>query len=248
MGKKAFKEDKYKIPVANRLTRLPPYLFGQINAVKHQMRQWGRDIIDLGMGNPNDPTPKLIVDKLCEAAHDPRNQRYSASSGIFNLRREVARHYKRTWGVQLDPETEVLASIGSKEGFSHLCLALMGPGDTALVPTPAFPIHVYSVMLAGANVISMPLVPDDNELLGSISRIAASLTPRPKMLILNFPHNPTTRVVSTDFYKEVVKLARRCRFLVISDFAYGQTTFDGYKAPSFLEVPGRKRSAWNSPL
>jgi len=241
MKEKAFKEEKFKIPVANRLTRLPPYLFGRINDLKHRMRQQGKDIIDLGMGNPNDPTPKLIVDKLSQAANDPRNQRYSVSKGIYNLRREVARHYKRIWGVELDPETEVLASIGSKEGFSHLCLALMGPGDTALVPTPAFPIHVYSVMLAGANVISTPLVQDEDELLGNISRIAASLTPRPKLLVLNFPHNPTTQVVSADFYREVVKLARRYRFLVISDFAYGQTTFDGYKAPSFLETPGAKK-------
>ena len=236
-----FSGEKYSIAVATRLTRLPPYLFGRINDIKYQRRQAGIDIIDLGMGNPSDPTPQPIVDKLCQAAGDARNQRYSASRGIYNLRREYAIFYEKTFGVTCDPETEVLCCLGSKEGFSHLCLAMMGPGDTALVPTPFFPIHVYSVMLAGANVISIPLQDDDDRFLSNLSAIAGSLTPRPKMLILNFPHNPTAKVVTLDFYREVVKLARKHKFFVISDFAYGLTVFDDYQAPSFLQVPGAKK-------
>ena len=223
-----------------RLQRLPPYLFGRINAMKHKMRTEGRDVIDLGMGNPSDATPKVIVDKLCEAVRDKRNQRYSVSVGVFNLRREVARHYQERWGVQLDPENEVVACLGSKEAFSHLCLALLGPGDTALVPTPAFPIHLYGVVLAGANAIGVPMGESDEELLSSIARMCEHLYPRPKVLILNYPHNPTTRCVEEGFFVEVVKLARKYRFLVIHDFAYGNTCFDGYRAPSFLQVEGAK--------
>jgi len=239
--KKRFAKEKYTIPVAARLTRLPPYLFGRINEIKHNLRKQGVDIIDLGMGNPSDPTPEIIVDKLCEAAHDPRNQRYSVSKGLFNLRREYAVFYEKTFGVQCDPETEVLGCLGSKEGFSHMCLAMMGPGDTALVPTPFFPIHVYSVMLAGANVITMPLLENDDLFLSNLSKVAANLNPRPKMLVLNFPHNPTAKVVEIDFYREVVKLARKHKFFVISDLAYGLTVFGDYRAPSFLQVEGAKK-------
>jgi len=238
---RTFSSEKYKIPVANRLTRLPPYLFGILNEIKLRKRRAGEDIIDLGMGNPSDPTPKPIVDKLIEAAGDPRNQRYSASKGIYNLRREVARYYEDLWQVKLDPGKEIITVIGSKEGYSHLCLAMMGPGDTALVPSPFFPIHVYSVMLAGGNVITVPMEDDDDLFLRKLADVAVHLTPPPKMLILNYPHNPTTRVVSLDFYKEVVKLARKCGFFVVSDLAYGLTTFDGYKAPSFLQVRGAKK-------
>ena len=149
------------IEPAQRITRLPPYLFGRLNALKLAKRQAGADIIDLGMGNPSDPVPQIIIDKLCEAARDSRNQHYSASKGIKSLRREVALKYERNWNVQLDPETEVLACIGSKEGFSHLCLAMLGPGDTAIVPDPAYPIHNYAVALAGAYVVSVPLGNDD---------------------------------------------------------------------------------------
>ena len=146
-----------RIPAAQRIQRLPPYLFGRLNALKHAKRQSGVDIIDLGMGNPLDPAPDVVIEKLREAVLDPRNHRYSASKGIPNLRKEMAKEYQAQYGVDLDPEEEVLACLGSKEGFSHLCLALMGPGDTAIVPDPAFPIHHYSVILAGANIISIPL-------------------------------------------------------------------------------------------
>jgi len=232
--------EEYSIPVANRLHRLPPYLFGRLNAIKYQLRRAGADIIDLGMGNPNDPTPEPIVEKLCEAVRDPRNHRYSVSTGLFNLRRELARYYERVWGVELDPETEVIATIGSKEGFSHMCLALLGPGDTALVPNPAFPIHVYGVALAGANVISVPLSEDQEEFLEHIVYAMEHIYPRPKVLVLNFPHNPTTMTVELSFYEEVVAIAKRYGLLVMSDLAYAETTFDGYKAPSFLQARGAK--------
>ena len=179
--------EEFKIEPAARITRLPPYLFGRLNAFKHSRRQQGADIIDLGMGNPTDPAPQVVIDKLCEAARDPRNHRYSASKGIKNLRREVALKYERKWGVSLDPETEVLACIGSKEGFSHLCLAMLGPGDTAVVPDPAFPIHNYGVVLAGANVITVPLG-NDQKFLDTIAMVCEHLYPKPKLLILNYPH------------------------------------------------------------
>ena len=233
--------DDYSIDVSNRLRRLPPYLFGRLNAMKHKLRQGGADIIDLGMGNPRDATPQPVVDKLCEAVRDRRNHRYSVSTGLYNLRREAALYYQRLWDVELDPETEVVATIGSKEGYSHLCLALLGPGDTALVPSPAFPIHLYAVALAGANVISCPLSEDQEEFLRHIVYALENIFPRPKVLILNFPHNPTTMTVELGFYEEVVQIARRFGVLVISDLAYAETTFDGYEAPSFLQARGAKQ-------
>jgi len=230
---------KFVIGVSNRIKRLPPYLFGKLNALKYQKRRHGIDVIDLGMGNPSDPTFKPIVDKLCEAVRDPRNQRYSVSVGVYNLRREVARNYRRKWGVELDPAKEVIAVIGSKEGFSHLCLALMEAGDTALVPSPTFPIHSYGVVLANANVISVSLY-GKGDLVSRIAHVTESIFPKPKVLILNFPHNPTTMTVELDFYEEVVKFCRRNNIIVIQDFAYGETTFDGYKAPSFLQAKGAR--------
>ena len=229
----------FKIEPAQRITRLPPYLFGRLNALKLAKRQQGADIIDLGMGNPSDPAPQIIVDKLCEAARDPRNHRYSASKGIKNLRGEIAKKYARLWNVQLDPETEVLACIGSKEGFSHLCLAMLGPGDTAIVPDPAFPIHNYAVALAGANVITVPLGNDEN-FLKNVAEVVEHLYPKPKLLILNFPHNPTAMTVDEGFFEPVVDLAKRFGIAVIHDFAYGETCFNGYKAPSFLSAKGAK--------
>jgi len=232
--------EDFTIEVSERIKRLPPYLFGRLNAMKYDKRTRGIDIIDLGMGNPNDPTPKRVIDKLCEAVQDPRNHRYSDAAGIFNLRREVARHYDAAFGVKLDPEEEVICTIGSKEGFSHLCLALLGPGDTALVPSPSFPIHVYSVALAGANVISVPMQPLDT-LVKRMSDVAGDLYPKPKVLILNFPHNPTAATVELDFFKDAYRFARDNNIIVLSDFAYGETVFDGYRAPSFLQVRGAKR-------
>lgn len=229
----------FKIEPASRIKRLPPYLFGQLNTLKLQKRQQGSDIIDLGMGNPMDPAPEIVIDKLCEASRDPRNHRYSASKGIKNLRKEVALKYERKWGVSLDPETEVLACIGSKEGFSHMCLALMEPGDTAVVPDPAFPIHIYGVALAGGNVISVPLG-NDQKFLDTIAMVCEHLYPKPKLLILNYPHNPSAMTVDPGFFETVVELAKRFGIIVIHDFAYGETTFDGYQAPSFLAAKGAK--------
>jgi alanine-synthesizing transaminase len=230
---------EYRIEPATRITRLPPYLFGRLNALKLAKRQQGADIIDLGMGNPSDPAPPLVIDKLCEAARDPRNHRYSASKGIKGLRIEMAKKYARKWNVDLDWEHEVLACIGSKEGFSHLCLAMLGPGDTAVVPDPAFPIHNYGVVLAGGNVITVPLG-NDEKFLNTIAMVSEHLFPKPKLLILNYPHNPTSMTVDDGFFETVVDLAKRFKFTVIHDFAYGETVFDGYKAPSFLSAKGAK--------
>jgi alanine-synthesizing transaminase len=227
----------FRIDVADRVKRLPPYLFGKINELKYRKRRAGVDVIDLGMGNPTDLPEPLVIDKLCEAARDERNHRYSSSNGLFNLRREVALRYARRHGVELNPETEILVGLGSKEVFSHMCLALLGPGDTAIVPAPSFPIHVYAVALASGNVISLECVQPDR-FLSNVAAVAEHLYPRPKVLILNFPHNPTTTVVERDFFVDVVQLARRFGFMVIHDFAYGDVNFDGYRAPSFLSVPG----------
>jgi alanine-synthesizing transaminase len=228
-------------PVASaRMHRLPPYLFGRINALKMTLRRQGVDVIDLGMGNPSDPTPAPIVDKLREAAGDKRNQRYSVSQGIYNLRREVAAFYDTHWGVELDPASEVITTIGTKEGLSHLCLATLGPGDVALTPTPSFPIHIYAPVIAGANVIGVSMMEGEEALLRRISEMCRVVSPRPKIVFLNFPHNPTARTVELDFFEEVVRLAKRFEFYVIHDFAYGLTTFDGYRAPSFLQARGAK--------
>ncbi|GBD36448.1 Glutamate-pyruvate aminotransferase AlaC [bacterium HR36] len=235
----AEEHEPFLVRVADRVQRLPPYLFGKINALKYQKRREGRDIIDLGMGNPTDEPDPLIIEKLCEAAHDPRNHRYSVSVGLYNLRREVARRYERLHGVRLNPETEVIACLGSKEAFSHMCLALIGPGDTAIVPAPSFPIHVYAVYLASGNVISLDCTQPDR-FLSQVAQMAEHLYPRPKVLVLNFPHNPTGTVVERDFFVEVVRLARRYGLMVIHDFAYGDVGFDGYQPPSFLSVPGAK--------
>ena len=236
----ASKERPFTINVSERLRRLPPYLFGRLNEMKSRLRSQRCDVIDLGMGNPNDPVPEPVVAKLSEAALDPRNSRYSESIGVFNLRRELARKYERLYGVDLDPASEVVATIGSKEGFSHMCLSLMGPGDTAIVPDPAFPIHVYAVALAEGNVISVPLG-NDEQFLKRVQMVAENLYPRPKILVLNYPHNPTAMVApNVEFYEEVVSMAKRFGFLVLHDFAYGETCFDDYRAPSFLQARGAK--------
>src|SRR3954452_7956195 len=196
----------FKIDVADRVKRLPPYLFGKINSLKYQKRRAGIDVIDLGMGNPTDVPDPQIIDKLCEAARDERNHRYSVSNGIYTLRREVAPRSARRHDVQLDPETEVLAGLGSKEVFSHMCLALMGPGDTAIVPAPSFPIHVYAVALASGNVISLDCTQPDR-FLSDVANVCEHLYPKPKVLILNYPHNPSTTVIERDFFVDVVRLA-----------------------------------------
>jgi len=229
----------FKIDVSARIARLPPYLFGRINKMKYDKRVAGIDIIDLGMGNPTDPTPESVIEKLSEAARDPRNHRYSVSNGVAGLRREVAKKYHDKYGVELNPETEVIATIGSKEGFSHLCLALLGPGDTAIVPDPSFPIHVYAVAMAGANVIRVPLG-NDQAFLDRIEKVIEGLYPTPKLLILNYPHNPTAVTIEAAFWDRAIAMCRRHGIMIISDFAYGEVCFDGYKAPSFLAADGAK--------
>ncbi len=218
------------------------------------MRQAGQDVIDLAMGNPDRPTPQNIVKKMIDAVADGRNHRYSVSRGIFNLRRDVALYYKNRYGVDLNPDREAVVCIGSKEGISHMALAMLGPGDTALVPSPFFPIHVFTAIIAGANVITVPMnTPggrvdeshpagsfDVDGFLGRLSVAMKQLHPTPKMLYLNFPHNPTAFVVELDFYKEVVALARKNGICIIQDFAYKDIVFDGYRSPSILEVPGAK--------
>ena len=231
--------EPFDLEVAPRVRGLPPYLFGKINELKYRKRVAGIDIIDLGMGNPTDPPEQWVIDKLCEAAQDDRNHRYSVANGVLNLRKEVADRYERRFKVALDPDQEVVATIGSKEGFSHMCLALLGPGDTALVPAPSFPIHVHAIALASANVISLD-VRDPQAFLANVAKVCESLTPKPKILVLNFPHNPTGTVVELDFFTEVVKLAKKHRFFVIHDFAYGDISFDGHQVPSFLSAPGAK--------
>jgi alanine-synthesizing transaminase len=232
-------DQPFKIDVSSRIQRLPPYLFGRINKMKYDKRVQNIDIIDLGMGNPTDPTPESVIEKLAEAARDPRNHRYSVSNGVAGLRREVAKKYRTKYGVELDPETEVIATIGSKEGFSHLCLALLGPGDTAIVPDPAFPIHIYAVAMAGANVIRVPLG-NDQAFLDRIERMIEGLYPTPKLLILNYPHNPTSVTIEPAFWDRAIALCRKYGIMIISDFAYGEVCFDGYKAPSFLAADGAK--------
>lgn len=232
-----FDDTPFEIPVAERVNRLPPYMFGAINKRKHQLRVDGVDVIDLGMGNPTDPPDPLIVQKIEEALADSRNHRYSVSSGIENLRKEVSARYWKRYGVRLDPDSEVLACIGSKEGFSHMCLALMGPGDTAIVPSPYFPVHVYAVMLASGNVITLD-TREPEKFLQNIAYTCENLVPKPKVVVVNFPHNPTATVIEQDFYIDLVALAKKHGFLVISDFAYADICYDGYQAPSFLATPG----------
>ncbi len=229
----------FEVQYAARVYRLPPYMFGRINALLYQKRRSGGDVIDLGMGNPSDPPPDFVIEKLAEAARDPRNHGYTQSNGILNLRREVASKYFRRYGVRLDPEEEVMVCLGSKEGFSHLCLALMGPGDTAIVPAPFFPVHMYAVALAAGNVIALE-VGDSDAFLRNIAYTCQHLYPKPKLLILNYPHNPSTVTVEAEFYTEVVRLAKRYGLMVISDFAYADVAFDGYHPPSFLAAVGAR--------
>ncbi len=222
-----------------RIKRLPPYVFAIVNDLKSKARARGEDIIDLGMGNPDQETPKHIVDKLVEAARNPRNHRYSASKGITRLRKAVTTWYRTRYGVELDPETEAIATIGAKEGMAHLALAVLQPGDGALVPNPTYPIHSYSVVIADGDLRSVPLVPGE-DFFARLQETARLAWPKAKLLILSFPHNPTTACVDRDFFVKVVDFAREHHMMVVHDFAYADFTFDGYKAPSFLEVPGAK--------
>ncbi|MCG8473139.1 MAG: aminotransferase class I/II-fold pyridoxal phosphate-dependent enzyme [Desulfobacterales bacterium] len=231
--------EKKNVRYSERMEHLPPYLFGMINKMKMEKRRNGLDVIDLGMGNPVDPAPDKVTEMLCKVANDPKSHRYPVAGGIKHLKQELSIMYDKEYGVSLNPDSEVITTIGSKEGVSHLCLALMGPGDTVMVPTPAFPIHIYAAIIAGANVVRVPMA-DDETMLRQIANLCDSMYPTPKVLMLNYPHNPTGQVTNTDFFKEVVKLAKRYRFMIIQDFAYARVTFDGYKAPSIFEVDGAK--------
>ena len=223
----------------SRIQRLPPYVLGIVNELKHEARRRGEDIIDFGLGNPDMPTPKHIVDKLIEAAQKESNHRYSLSRGIYKLRLAITDWYKRNHDVDLDPNSEAIATIGSKEGIAHLAMAITSPGDSILVPTPTYPIHTYAFILANADVIHVPLGPDMDFFEALLDAFKSNL-PRPKVMVINFPHNPTTQVVDIDFFEKVVTFAKEHDLIVIHDFAYGDIVFDGYRAPSFLQVPGAK--------
>jgi alanine-synthesizing transaminase len=222
-----------------RIQRLPPYVFAQVQALKLEARRRGEDIIDFGMGNPDAPTPPHIVEKLLEAAKNPKNHRYSASRGITKLRHAICSWYKRRYDVELDPETEAIVTIGSKEGLAHLALAMIGPGDVVLVPTPTYPIHTYSVIIAGGDVRGIELR-QDSDFFDDLMRVYRQTLPRPKILVINFPHNPTTAVVDLEFFKKVVAFAKEHNVIVVHDLAYADLVFDGYRAPSLLQVPEAK--------
>ena len=222
-----------------RIKRLPPYVFAIVNAMKIEERRRGEDIIDLGMGNPDQGTPQHIVDKLIEAAQNPKNHRYSASKGITKLRTALCDWYRRRYDVDLDPETEAVVTIGSKEGLSHLALATIEPGDVVLTTTPAYPIHPYSVIIAGGEVRSIPLR-QDSDFFADMQEAFKNTWPRPKMLIINFPNNPTTAVVDVAFFQKIADFARENDVMVVHDLAYADLNFDGYRAPSFLQARGAK--------
>jgi alanine-synthesizing transaminase len=223
----------------HRMMRLPPYIFGIVNQLKIEARQRGEDIIDLGMGNPDLPTPKHIVHKLIEAVKNPRNHRYSASKGIYKLRLAMADFYRRRFDVELDPETECVVTIGAKEGISHLVLATIGPGDVVLVPDPTYPIHAYSVVIAGGDLRSVPLT-GEGDCFKQLLTATKQTWPHPRMLIVSFPHNPTTKVVNLSFFEDLVAFAKEHHLMIVHDLAYGDIVFDGYRAPSLLQVKGAK--------
>jgi alanine-synthesizing transaminase len=222
-----------------RIKRLPPYLFATLDKLKMEARRAGEDIIDFGMGNPDHASPPHVVEKLIEAAGKTQNHRYSTSRGIFKLRLAICDWYKRRFGVELDPDAESIVTIGSKEGLAHLALAMLGPGDVAICPSPSYPIHHYSIIIANADLRVVPLRQDE-DFFASLQETVRQCWPRPKMLLLSFPHNPTTAVVDLDFFTRVVDFARENNLFVVHDFAYADLSFDGYQPPSFLQVPGAK--------
>ncbi|HZF74738.1 MAG TPA: LL-diaminopimelate aminotransferase [Acetobacteraceae bacterium] len=223
----------------HRIRRLPPYVFAEVNSAKAKARALAEDIVDLGMGNPDTPTPPHIVAKLVEAVQDPRTHRYSMSKGIPGLRKALAGYYARRFGVKLDPETEVVATLGSKEGLANLAAAITSPGDTILVPNPSYPIHQFGFIIAGAAVRSVPCTPDD-EMLRALDRAVRHSVPKPTALIVNFPSNPTAMLADIAFYRELVAFARRHEIFILSDLAYSELYFGDKVPPSVLEVPGAK--------
>ena len=228
-------------PQFHRIRRLPPYVFSEVNAMKAAARAGGHDIIDFGMGNPDGPTPQPIVEKLIEAIRDPRTHRYSTSRGIPGLRRAHAAYYGRRFGVALDPESEVVVTLGSKEGLANLAQAITAPGDVILVPNPSYPIHPYGFIIAGAAIRHVPITPT-GDLLAELARAAEHSVPPPTAIVLNFPSNPTAQVVDLDFYREVVAFARRQEIFILSDLAYAEIFFAA-PPPSILEVPGAREVA-----
>lgn len=222
-----------------RIERFPPYVFAVVNDMKAAARRAGEDIIDLGMGNPDIPTPEPIVEKLVEAARNPRNHRYSVSRGLPKLRLAICDWYERSYGVDLDPETEAIATIGAKEGISHLMWVLLGPGDTCLVPEPTYPIHTYAPVLAGANVQRVPLS-IDADFFTNLTVAFDNTSPPPRVIIVSFPHNPTTAVVDLEFFERLIDFARKREVIVVHDLAYADLFFEGDRAPSMLQIPGAK--------
>lgn len=225
-----------------RIEHLPPYIFGLVNERKVAARRAGEDIIDLGFGNPDIPSPPPVVEKLVEAARNPRNHRYSSSRGIPNLRRAVADRYRRRFGVSVDPDTEVITTIGAKEGLAHLLWTLVHPGDAAIVPDPSYPIHVYAPVLAGAEVRRVPIGSEESYF-ENLERMFATSWPRPRVIIVSFPHNPTTTCVDLGFFTRLVAFAARHEVFLVHDFAYADISFEGYTPPSILEVPGAREVA-----
>jgi alanine-synthesizing transaminase len=225
-----------------RITGLPPYVLAEIDALKMAARRAGDDVIDLAFGNPDIPSPDAAVDKLAEAVHNPRNHRYSSSRGIPKLRAAIASLYERRFNVELDPDTEVVTTIGAKEGLSHLMWVLLGPGDTALVPTPSYPIHIYAPLFTGADVRQVPLGPGQN-FFDNLMEAWENAWPRPRVIVMSFPHNPTTACVDLEWMTKIVEFASEHNVVLVHDFAYAETAFDGYVPPSILEVPGAKEVA-----
>jgi len=226
-----------------RIKRLPPYVFNIVNELKAAARARGEDIIDFGMGNPDRPTPQHIVDKLTEAAQRADTHRYSLSKGIPRLRKAICDWYKRRYDVDLDPETQAIVTIGSKEGLAHLALATVGPGDAVLVPNPAYPIHPYGFAIAGADIRHVPVIGGEEAFFEELEKAIKDSWPTPKMLVLNFPGNPTTQCVELEFFERVVKIAREHNIWVVHDLAYADLVYDGYTAPSILQVPGAETIA-----
>nr|WP_035253528.1 alanine transaminase [Desulfatiglans anilini] len=222
-----------------RMSRLPPYVFATVNKIKMDARHRGDDIVDLGMGNPDIPTPRHIVEKLVEAAEKGQNHRYSASMGITKLRQAICDWYKRRFDVDLDPDEEAIVTIGAKEGLAHLVLATISPGDVVFAPNPTYPIHPYSAIIAGGDVRSIPIGPD-RDFFEDLLSATKQTWPNPRMLIISYPHNPTTAVVDLHFFEKIVEFCREHEIMVIHDFAYADLVFDGYEPPSFLQVPGAK--------
>ncbi|MGN6466537.1 MAG: LL-diaminopimelate aminotransferase, partial [Rhizobiaceae bacterium] len=221
----------------HKVRRLPPYVFEQVNRLKASARSQGADIIDLGMGNPDLPTPKAIVDKLCEVVRDPRTHRYSSSRGIPGLRRAQANYYARRFGVKLDPERQVVATLGSKEGFANMAQAITAPGDVVICPNPTYPIHAFGFIMSGGVIRSIQAEPDEG-FVRALERAVRHSIPKPLALILNYPSNPTAHVATLDFYKDIVAYAKKNDIILLSDLAYAEIYFDGPPPPSILQVPG----------